>query len=64
MRMPVLAPAQVRGRRLLVDGSLIDNPPLSTLAALGEGPLITVDVKAGARALTEQGSGGTLVERV
>lgn len=38
MRMPVLAPAQVRGRRLLVDGSLIDNLPLSTLAALGEGP--------------------------
>jgi len=44
--MPVLAPPQVRGRRLLVDGSLIDNLPIGTMAALGEGPLIAVDVKA------------------
>jgi NTE family protein len=36
----------VRGRRLLVDGSLIDNLPIATMAALGEGPLIAVDVKA------------------
>jgi len=42
--MPVLAPPQVRGRRLLVDGSLIDNLPIGTMAALGEGPLIAVDV--------------------
>jgi NTE family protein len=46
MCMPVLAPPQVRGRRLLVDGSLIDNLPVGTMAALGEGPLIAVDVKA------------------
>lgn len=38
MRLPVLAPGQVRGRRELVDGSLIDNLPLSTLAALARGP--------------------------
>jgi NTE family protein len=44
--MPVLAPPQVRGRRLLVDGSLVDNLPMSTMAALGEGPMIAVDVKA------------------
>jgi NTE family protein len=44
--MPVLAPPQVRGRQLLVDGSLIDNLPMGTMAALGEGPLIAVDVKA------------------
>jgi NTE family protein len=44
--MPVLAPPQVRGRQLLVDGSLIDNLPMATMAALGEGPLIAVDVKA------------------
>jgi len=46
MCMPVLAPPQVRGRQLLVDGSLIDNLPMGTMAALGEGPLIAVDVKA------------------
>jgi predicted acylesterase/phospholipase RssA len=46
MCMPVLAAPQVRGRRLLVDGSLIDNLPVSTMAALGEGPMIAVDVKA------------------
>jgi len=44
--MPFLAPPQVRGRKLLVDGSLVDNLPLSTMAALGEGPVIAVDVKA------------------
>src|SRR4051812_21923837 len=45
MCMPILAPPQVRGRRLLVDGSLIDNLPVAAMAALGEGPLIAVDVK-------------------
>jgi NTE family protein len=44
--IPVLAPPQVRGRRLLVDGSLVDNLPVATMAALGEGPIIAVDVKA------------------
>jgi NTE family protein len=46
MCMPVLAAPQVRGRQLLVDGSLIDNLPMGVLAELGEGPLIAVDVKA------------------
>ena len=45
-RFPVLAPAQVRGRRILVDGSLVDNLPVAEMAALGEGPIIAVDVKA------------------
>ena len=44
--LPVLAPVQVRGRQLLVDGSLVDNLPVETMAALGEGPTIAVDVKA------------------
>ena len=44
--IPVLGPAQVRGRRILVDGSLVDNLPVSAMAALGEGPVIAVDVKA------------------
>jgi predicted acylesterase/phospholipase RssA len=42
----VIGPAQVRGRRILVDGSLVDNLPVSVMASLGEGPVIAVDVKA------------------
>jgi NTE family protein len=45
--LPILAPVQVRGRQLLVDGSLVDNLPVRTMAELGEGPVIAVDVKAG-----------------
>jgi predicted acylesterase/phospholipase RssA len=44
--MPVLAPPQIRGDRLLIDGSLKDNLPMGEVASLGEGPLIAVDVKA------------------
>jgi NTE family protein len=44
--IPVIAPAQVRGRRILVDGSLVDNLPVAEMAALGEGPIVAVDVKA------------------
>jgi NTE family protein len=44
--IPVLGPAQVRGRRILVDGSLVDNLPVSEMAAMGEGPIIAVDVRA------------------
>lgn len=44
--VPVLAPPQVRGRELFIDGSLVDNLPVETMADLGEGPIIAVDVKA------------------
>ncbi|MGO9489921.1 MAG: MFS transporter [Solirubrobacteraceae bacterium] len=44
--IPVVAPPQVRGRELFVDGSLVDNLPVETMADLGEGPIIAVDVKA------------------
>jgi NTE family protein len=44
--IPILAPPEVRGRHILVDGSLVDNLPVATMAALGEGPIIAVDVKA------------------
>jgi NTE family protein len=43
--MPVIAPPQVRGRELLIDGSLVDNLPVHVMADLGEGPIIAVDVK-------------------
>lgn len=43
--LPVLAPALLRNRQILVDGSLTDNLPVATMAALGEGPIIAVDCK-------------------
>lgn len=44
--IPILAPPQIRGRELLIDGSLVDNLPVRAMADLGEGPIIAVDVKA------------------
>ena len=44
--LPVIAPPQVRGRDIFIDGSLADNLPVKALADRGEGPVIAVDVKA------------------
>lgn len=44
--LPIIAPPQVRGRQLLIDGSLVDNLPVQAMADLGEGPIIAVDIKA------------------
>lgn len=44
--LPILAPPQVRGRDLYIDGSLVDNLPVGTMAELGEGSIIAADVKA------------------
>jgi NTE family protein len=46
INLPVLAPAQVRGRKIFIDGSLVDNLPVRAMADLGEGPVIAVDVRA------------------
>jgi predicted acylesterase/phospholipase RssA len=46
MNIPILGPPQVRGRSLLVDGSLVDNLPVQAMADLAEGPIIAVDVRA------------------
>ena len=46
LAMPILGPPQVRDGRVLIDGSLIDNLPVSAMAMLGEGPIVAVDVKA------------------
>jgi NTE family protein len=46
INLPVIAPPQVRGSKLLVDGSLVDNLPVKAMADMGEGPIIAVDVKA------------------
>ena len=40
MCLPGLAPPVVMGRRLLVDGGVLDNLPVGALAALAEGPII------------------------
>jgi NTE family protein len=44
--LPVIAPPQVRGREIYIDGSLVDNLPVKAMADLAEGPTIAVDVKA------------------
>jgi predicted acylesterase/phospholipase RssA len=44
--LPVIAPPQVRGRDIFIDGSLVDNLPVKAMADMGEGPVIAVDVKA------------------
>ena len=44
--LPVIAPPQVRGGDVFIDGSLVDNLPVKALANMGEGPIIAVDVKA------------------
>ena len=46
MCLPILAAPRVRGRQLLVDGSLVDNLPIGPMAELAEGPIIAVDVRA------------------
>jgi len=55
--MPILGPPQVRDGRVLIDGSLIDNLPVGTMAALGEGPIIAVDVKASIERAAPRASG-------
>src|SRR5215831_3265762 len=44
--LPVIAPPQVRGREMFIDGSLVNNLPVKAMADMGEGPVIAVDVKA------------------
>jgi EmrB/QacA subfamily drug resistance transporter len=45
MAIPVLVPPVVEGRKLIVDGSLVDNLPIGPMADLAEGPIIAVDLK-------------------
>jgi len=52
--LPILAPPQVRGGEMFIDGGLVDNLPVQAMADLGEGPIIAVDVTA----TLEQPAGG------
>ncbi|MFL5886592.1 MAG: DHA2 family efflux MFS transporter permease subunit [Thermoleophilaceae bacterium] len=44
--IPIVAPPQVRGREIFIDGSLVDNLPVEVMSNQGEGPIVAVDVKA------------------
>jgi predicted acylesterase/phospholipase RssA len=46
INLPLIAPPQVRGRKIFIDGSLVDNLPVKAMASMAEGPVIAVDVKA------------------
>ena len=44
--LPGIGPPVAAGDRLLVDGGVLDNLPVATMAARGEGPVIAVDVSS------------------
>jgi NTE family protein len=44
--LPGIGPPVAVGDRLLVDGGVLDNLPVATMAARGEGPVIAVDVSS------------------
>lgn len=44
LSIPGVLPPLAMGDRLLVDGGILDNLPVETMAADGEGPIIAVDV--------------------
>ncbi len=60
--LPIIGPPQVRGRELLIDGSLVDNLPVGAMAAMGEGPIIAVDVKATFDGAARAGVGAATAE--
>lgn len=51
----MLAPPEIRGHELYIDGSLVDNLPVRAMADMGEGPIIAVEVKA---TFEQTGNGG------
>src|SRR4029453_10885883 len=58
--LPIIAPPQVRGREIFLDGALLENLPVKGMAEMGEGPSIAVDVKAA----FERSNDGTAVPGV
>jgi len=43
--LPLIAPPQLRDQRVLIDGSLLNNLPVTPMTSTGEGPVLAVDVK-------------------
>lgn len=58
----VFPPVATEDGRLLVDGGVLDNLPVGTMARTGEGPVIAVDVAARVGSVPE--TGRPLVDRV
>ena len=56
--LPGIGPPVAAGDRLLVDGGVLDNLPVATMAARGEGPVIAVDVSSRFEP-PSRGAGGT-----
>jgi EmrB/QacA subfamily drug resistance transporter len=47
MSLPGLAPPRIEGQRMMVDGALVDNLPVSVMAHSGSGPIIASDIRMG-----------------
>jgi NTE family protein len=47
MSLPGLAPPRIQGQRMMVDGALVDNLPVSVMAESGSGPIIASDIRMG-----------------
>jgi EmrB/QacA subfamily drug resistance transporter len=45
--LPLIAPPMRRDGGLLIDGSLLDNLPLTPMSSSGEGPVLAIDIKGG-----------------
>lgn len=62
MSLPGLAPPVRRGSRLLVDGGVLQNLPVQPMLARAEGPVIAVDVSAGAGHVDAGGGLPSIIE--
>lgn len=56
--LPGIGPPVAAGDRLLVDGGVLDNLPVATMAARGEGPVLAVDVSSRFEPPTRGAGGG------
>jgi predicted acylesterase/phospholipase RssA/CRP-like cAMP-binding protein len=56
--LPGVGPPVALGDRLLVDGGVLDNLPVATMAARGEGPVIAVDVSSRFEPPSRSAAGG------
>jgi predicted acylesterase/phospholipase RssA len=62
MSIPGVLPPRRSGARLLVDGGVLDNLPIQTMVAAGEGPVVASDVM-GRRLAESNGAGAGTVPR-
>jgi EmrB/QacA subfamily drug resistance transporter len=60
--LPLIAPPLKRGTQLLIDGSLLDNLPLAPMSAVGEGPVLAIDIKGGGARPEPRAADGSTTE--